>query len=120
MIRLPASIPKTLLAGLLATLPTLLGLVFVRDTVFTHPPGDAAVSVALLTVRAAVVTGVPVALYVRYGTVTPAVVAGVILLLRTVAANPEASFFHESLILSAHYLGVYVVFGGVEFVLKNG
>ena len=120
MIRPPASVPKTLLAGLLAALPTLLGLVFVRDGVLAQLPGDAAVSVAWLALRAAVVTGVPVALYVRYGTVSPVAVAGVALVLRTVAANPGAGFFHESLILSAHYLGLSVVCGGVEYIWRSG
>lgn len=114
--------PESLLAGAAAGLPVLAVYLWRGFSLasFGDEPGLTLLRQGFLVVGALVVGGVPAALYVRYGTVTPAVVATILLVPTLLERNPpETPAFGLLLLFWPVCLAVYLALAGVEYALRH-
>ncbi len=116
-----AAVPRSLLAGLLAGLPVVAVYLWRGFSLasFGEEPGLTLLRQGFMLVGSMVVGGVPVALYVRYGTVSPLVVAGVLLVPTLLERNPpETPAFGLLVFLWPACLVAYLAVAGVEYALR--
>ncbi|MEZ3144508.1 hypothetical protein [Halobaculum sp. MBLA0143] len=115
-------LPRGVVAGLLAGLPVL--AVYLRRgfslAAFGEEPAATLLRQGFVLVGSMAVAGVPVALYVRYGTVSPLVVAGVLLVPTLFERNPpETPAFGLLLFFWPMCVAVYLAVAGVEYALRH-
>ena len=118
----PVDAPKSLVAGAAAGLPVLAVYLWRGFSLasFGEEPGLTLLRQGFMLAGALVVGGVPAALYVRYGTVTPAVVATILLVPTLLERNPpETPAFGLLLLFWPVCLAVYLALAGVEYALRH-
>ena len=118
----PTSLPRGVVAGVVAGLPVLAVYLWRGFSLaaFGEEPAATLLRQGFMLVGSVAVAGVPVALYVRYGTVSPLVVAGVLLVPTLLERNPpETPAFGLLLFFWPVCVAVYLAVAGVEYALRH-
>jgi|GEM_PF-1011421 len=118
----PTTVPRTVVAGLLAGLPVVAVYLWRGFSLasFGEEPALTLLRQGFMLVGSAAVAGVPVALYVRYGTVSPLVVASVLLVPTLLERSPpETPAFGLLLLFWPVCVAVYLAVAGVEYTLRH-
>ena len=117
-----AAVPRSLAAGVLAGLPVVAVYLWRGFSLasFGEEPGLTLLRQGYMVVGAFAVAGVPAALSVRYGLVSPAVLAGLLLVPTLLERNaPETPAFGLLLLFWPVCLVLYATVGSVEYGLRR-
>lgn len=115
-------LPTDLVAGAVAGLPVLLIYLYraVSLSSFSEAPIVTALLQSYMLLGSVVVAGAPVTLYVRFGTVTPLGVGGLLLVPALIEQNPgEIPAFGLLVFVWPICLGVYLGFAVIESLLRE-